>query len=216
MELRMSDQERQLIGISKLARQKVIDQLKFSYANDYLDEHDFEKRMELATNTNSREILKELVDDLPAMEESGSSERQTHESRVHINDGLVKESGTLVGFFSGVSRKGQWHPPRNLKIVAVMGGVDLDFSEAEIPPGGMDIDVFCLMGGIDLRVPEGINVDAHPVAIMGGVDHHGNSHYGNNAPTIRVRGFVLMGGVDVKPPKKKFFRKFLKNLLKDD
>ena len=55
------DNERSLIGISKIARQKVIEHLKDAYTRDYLEESDFERRLEIATNTNDRSILRELV-----------------------------------------------------------------------------------------------------------------------------------------------------------
>jgi hypothetical protein len=213
----MPDDERALIGISKIARQKVIDRLKYSYAHDHLDEYDFEKRMDLATNTRNKEILKELVEDLPeANEDQNVYSRQADENAFNVYKGAVKPSDTIVSFFSGVSRKGQWHPARKMKIVAIMGGVELDFSNALMPPGTIEIDVFCLMGGIEMRVPEGVNVDAHPVAIMGGVENHGFGHYGPNAPTIKLRGFIMMGGVEVKPPKKNTFRKFIKNMFLDE
>jgi hypothetical protein len=208
----MSDEERQLIGISKIARQKVIERLKTAYASDHLEETDFERRLDLATNTRSREILKELVDDLPEVSESDDS----HSNDSLINRGKVKKQDTLFSFFSGVSRKGDWRPAKKIKAVAIMGGIDLDFTETIVPPGGLLIDVFCLMGGVEIRVPEGINVDARPVAFMGGTDQHGVGHYGSDAPTIRVRGFVMMGGVDIKPPPKNYFRKFLKKMFLDE
>lgn len=213
----MSSEERSLIGISKLARQKVIDRLQFAYANDYLDQDDFEKRLDLATNTRNRDILAELVDDIP---EIGQHPNKAHApaapfSGVDVNRGEVTESEKIISIFSGAVRKGKWHPPRHLRIVAVMGGIELDFSEAIMPPGGTEIEVFCVMGGLDIRVPEGIHVDARPVAIMGGVDNH--AHYTANpgGPTVKIRGFVFMGGVDIKPPRKQYFRKFLNSMFSD-
>jgi hypothetical protein len=212
----MSDNERQLIGISKIARQKVIERLKSAYASDHLDEADFESRLELATNTRNREILKELVEDLP--EQPGSSTEVPPDTSDHpaINRGRVRKDETLVGVLSGVTRRGDWQPARRLKVVMFMGGVDLDFSETTIPPEGVDIDVFCLMGGLDIRVPEGINVDARPVSFLGGVDTHGLGGYRSQAPTIRIRGFVMMGGVDIKPPRKNYLKKFIKKMFSDE
>jgi len=205
--------ERNLIGISKIARQKVIEHLKDAYTRDYLEDSDFEHRLEIATNTNDRSILRELVDDLPdAAEERAPAEAKT---TFQIGGG-VKPEGTIVSVFSGVTRKGEWHPPRHLKIVSALGGVDLDFTRAVIPAGGVEIDVFCIMGGIDLRVPEGINVDAHPVTFMGGTDTHGFGYYGKDAPTLKVRGLIVMGGLDVKPPRKERFKKFVRKLFSDE
>ncbi|MBN2354122.1 MAG: DUF1707 domain-containing protein [Spirochaetales bacterium] len=208
------DDERQLIGISKIARQKVIEQLKHAYTRDYLEETDFERRLEIANSTNDRAILRELVDDLPDAAEDRSP--QAASTTFRIGGAEARPEGTIVSVFSGVTRKGEWHPPRHLKIVSAMGGVDLDFTRAVIPPGGVEIDVFCIMGGIDMRVPEGINVDAHPVTFMGGTDTHGFGYYGTDAPAIKVRGLIVMGGLDVKPPRKERFKKFVRRFFNDE
>ncbi len=212
----MSDDERQRIGISKIARQKVIERLKSAYARDHLEDADFEHRLDLATNTRHREILKELVEDLP--EQPGSSGDVPPDASDHpaINRGRVRKEETLVGVLSGVTRRGDWQPARRIRAVMFMGGVDLDFSETTIPPEGVDIDVFCLMGGLDIRVPEGINVEARPVSLLGGVDTHGRGGYLAQAPTIRIRGFVMMGGVDIKPPRKNYLKKFIKKMFSDE
>jgi hypothetical protein len=212
----MSDNERQLIGISKIARQKIIDQLKHAYAQDHLEEIDFERRLDIATNTSDRSILRELVDDLSGSSDESTAASPTAPASFHIGTQGVESDGTIMSIFGGVTRKGDWHPPRRLKIVSALGGVDLDFTNATIPAEGIQIDVFCVMGGIDLRVPEGINVDAHPVTILGGSDTHGTGFFGKDAPTIRVRGLIIMGALDVKPPRKNRFRKFLKKMFTDD
>jgi hypothetical protein len=212
----MSDDERQLIGISKISRHKVIERLKTAYANDHLEEVDFERRLELATNTSSRDILKELVDDLPESQDAAAESPSPPVDQPFINHGAGKKHDTFVSFLSGVNRRGDWRPARRLKVISVLGGVELDFSETTLPPDGIDIDVFCLMGGLEIRVPEGVNVDARPVAIMGGTEHRGIGHYGASSPTIRIRGFLLMGGIEVKPPRKNYLRKFLKKMFTDE
>jgi len=207
----MADDERKLIGVSKHQRQKVIEQLKQAYANDLLDEREFEKRLELATNTQSRQTLRALVEDLPLLEE-GSSSLKTQA----INTAPAQKSEILFGILGGVTRKGNWRPARRIRVIAFMGGIELDFTETPFPEGGIELEVFSLMGGIELRVPVGVNVEAHPLAIMGGVDLHGLGYFGAEAPTIRISGFVLMGGVDIKPPRQNLFKKIFKKFLSDD
>lgn len=55
------------------------------------------------------------------------------------------------------------------------------------------------MGGIELTVPEGIDVRVDVVALLGG--HPGpTTTPPPGAPVLRVTGLVVMGGVDVKAP----------------
>ena len=56
------------------------------------------------------------------------------------------------------------------EMTSVMGGCTLDLRQATLAPGeAATIDVFALMGGLVLRVPEGWLVDVRAVPIMGGV-----------------------------------------------
>ena len=58
--------------------------------------------------------------------------------------------------------------------------------------------VFCLMGGIEITVPDGLDVRVDAVALLGG--HSGpTSTPPPGAPVLRITGLVLMGGIDVKP-----------------
>jgi len=105
--------------------------------------------------------------------------------------------GTAVAIMSGVERKGRWVAPPSMTTVALMGGVEMDFRDAVLTAQETTMTVFCLMGGIDIKVPEGIEVRIDAIALMGG--HSGpKSTPPPGAPVLRITGLILMGGVDVK------------------
>lgn len=191
------------------AREHVIEKLTLNYAHSNLDDEEFEARLARATNTESSTELMMLVSDLPDIveERKASPAKEPQPSVLSLNTGIVREEGTLLALLGGTSRKGVWRPPRHLRIFAMMGGVDLDFTEAEMPPGTTEVTVFTIMGGIDIIVPPGLNVDVAGIPLMGGFDDHSSGMVDPNAPTLRIRGVAIMGGVDVKLPKK--FRKLL-------
>lgn len=100
---------------------------------------------------------------------------------------------------SGAVRRGRWRPDRRTNVVAVMGGADIDLREAEIEAPEVEIVAVTVMGGIDVIVPEDVEVEVTGFALMGGNSSPrdtGPSHPG--APVVRVRAFSLMGGVDVR------------------
>ncbi len=200
------------IGISKYARDKVIEILKHAYANDLLEEKDFEKRIEIATSTRKRRELEFLIEDLPAETDKSPFPSGTPADMVAVNRGEVAESSTMVGVFSGIEKKGMWRPARNIKIVAVMGGVDLDFTNAQMAPGLTEIKIFAMMGGVEIIVPSGINVDAHGFAFLGGFDDRCPNHDIPGAPTLKIRGFAFLGGIEIRPPKERLMKKILKKL----
>jgi len=209
------------IGISKIARQKVIDRLKHAYASDYLEDDDFEKRLVIATNTKKRSELIDIVDDLPdetppsGQAPAGSPQQGRDPDQTwSLARGIAYDSDVMVGVFSGVTRRGVWRPARRIKTVAFMGGIELDFTHAEIPAEGVEIQVFAMMGGIEMRVPDGVNVRNRGFAFMGGFEDHVHGEVFPGAPTITITGFAFMGGVEVKGPRKpSFFKKFMKRML---
>jgi hypothetical protein len=87
--------------------------------------------------------------------------------------------------------------PERLTIVGAIGGADLDLTQAELEAPETTIDVWWLIGGVDLKVPEGIEVDVGGVTIIGGVDDKGGGRPLPGAPRIRVRQFGFIGGLSV-------------------
>lgn len=191
--------------ISKAAREKIIQRLMHAYTHDHLEEDDFEKRLVVANKTQKRSELQALVADLPEPKEEQKAPTVARPE-------TVAKADTIFSFFSGITRKGKWRPAQNIKLINILGGTDLDFTNAVLAPGITEIKIFCFLGGVDIIVPPGINVDANCVAIMGGFDNKTQGIENPDLPTLRIRGFCFMGGVDVKHPKKKLLDRILKKL----
>ena len=78
------------------------------------------------------------------------------------------ESVSSFTFMGGVKRTSNANPFRHSDLTAIWGGCDLDLRQATIPPGEeAAIDVFALMGGHKIRVPEEWAVDSRVFPFMG-------------------------------------------------
>ena len=64
----------------------------------------------------------------------------------------VPERGVGAAIMGGFQRGTGWVLPRHFKVVAVMGGIELDLRNARIAPGVSEIEVFALMGGVEVLV----------------------------------------------------------------
>ncbi|MBA3558679.1 MAG: hypothetical protein H0W30_08780 [Gemmatimonadaceae bacterium] len=124
----------------------------------------------------------------------------------------IPSRGVLLAVMGGNGRRGGWLVPRHLKIVAVMGGAELDMREARFSPGVTEIDVFVVMGGVEISVPPGVRVEIVGSAFMGGFDADAGdaSALDPSQPVLRISGVVVMGGVEakVRKPGKKMLKKF--------
>jgi hypothetical protein len=107
-------------------------------------------------------------------------------------------SSFSLAIMSGAKRAGPWIVPPAYTAVAVMGGVELDLRHARFAEAEVTIRAFCLMGGVSITVPEDMTVDVSGIGFMGGFDHRASGPGAPGAPHLRVVGFAMMGGVDVK------------------
>ena len=85
---------------------------------------------------------------------------------------------------------------RGGELTAVMGGVELDL-RAGGPRTAGRVDVFAIWGGIDIRVPDDWRVEFDATSVIGGLEDARGCASGETAGTLVVRGFVMMGGVEV-------------------
>jgi hypothetical protein len=85
--------------------------------------------------------------------------------------------------------------------VAVMGGCEINLSGAKITKEAI-IDVLAFWGGIEIRVPRGWHIENQVVPILGGIVDKTDRDVPAGAPTLIIRGSAIMGGVEVKHPKR--------------
>jgi predicted membrane protein len=109
------------------------------------------------------------------------------------------ERVSAVAVLGGVDRRVISAGFRGGDVTAFMGGGKLDLREATMPPGVEAImDVTSIMGGFEIRVPESWNVIVDIVPVMGGYEDKTGHPTDPAAPRLRIRGFVMMGGVEIR------------------
>ena len=114
-------------------------------------------------------------------------------------------AGRLVAIFGGATRKGEWHPEPEISILAVFGGVELDFREAVLPGREVVIHATAVFGGVEITIPPEMRVVDNGTAILGGREIAGNvaESAGPDAPVLRIDGTCVMGGLEVKRKQRK-------------
>ena len=103
--------------------------------------------------------------------------------------------------------------PFNLKsgnYNALMGGIDIDLTKASIPEGKTVLDLTAIMGGIDIILPDDVNIVCEGTAILGGIDFLKESTGGiisskkferilnDDNRVIYFQTRALMGGISIK------------------
>jgi predicted membrane protein len=87
---------------------------------------------------------------------------------------------------------------RGAEATAFMGGCELDLRDALMSSGELAVvEVFVIMGGVNIFVPPNWTVSQEVVPLLGGVHDKTRSVPSNPAQHLLVRGTVVMGGVEI-------------------
>lgn len=153
-----------------------------------LDE--LEERSSRALAAKTRGDLATLTSDLPqeAGQESGSSPALAR---------TRKPVRWMVAIMSGSHRHGRFRAVGSINAVAVMGGDEIDLREAEIEGGELTVNVFTLMGGANIYIPDSIELDVGGFSVMGGNTEIGVERLRPGAPRVMIRAYNLMGGATI-------------------
>src|SRR5262249_8814206 len=105
---------------------------------------------------------------------------------------------TMFSLMSGVTRRVRNMPFYGANMTAVMGGIQLDLRQAQLPDDAV-IELFAFWGGIEIWVPREWSVVNQGFALMGSIeDKTGNLPQRPGQPRLVLRGMALMGGVEIK------------------
>jgi predicted membrane protein len=105
---------------------------------------------------------------------------------------------SAIAVMGGVDRRVTSQAFQGADITAFMGGGKLDLREAR--PAGQEVlvDVLAVMGGFEIKVPEAWTVIVEVLPFMGGYEDKTQHPADPSAPRLRIRGFVMMGGLDIR------------------
>lgn len=80
---------------------------------------------------------------------------------------------------------------------AIFGSVELDLYKSTITTDQI-INATSVFGGIDIIVPEDVNVKIKSTPIFGGVSNKIKKGYDEKLPTLYINSFCMFGGVEIK------------------
>ena len=175
------------VRVSDAQRDAVIEQLKERTADGTLTLDEFAGRVERALSARTRGDLRTATEGLGDVATASTSTRR------------VPSHHTVLAVMSGSHTKGRWRCGRHVTAVAVMGGCLLDFTGAEISVDEVQVTAVAVMGGIEIIVPEGVEVHMDGLPIMGGRGMRVKDvPILPGTPRIVVHAFPIMGGVTVR------------------
>ena len=171
-----------------------------------LDVDELEERLQLAYAARTHGELERLLADVGGMIEPGSTRARAPAPapRARVVRSAAAGTSWIVSIMGGNERTGRWRVAERCNVVNVMGGSELDLFDAELSDEVTQINVYTLMGGFEIRVPNGVDVQVSKFALMGGHEVAlGDEPPPPGAPVIRLRLISVMGGGEVRRGRKR-------------
>lgn len=177
-------------------RDRVADILRDALAEGRLDAAEHAERVDKLYSAKTMGELEPLIRDLPAAARTAAAPAPA--ARSYAPDPSA-ENPNLVAILSGADRKGRWRVGSRITAVAIVGGIEIDLTEATFTSPELVIHCTAILGGITVKLPENVTLRAgRVVGIMGGSDIKAFESPDPWAPVVRIDGVAFCGGVEAK------------------
>lgn len=112
-------------------------------------------------------------------------------------DNEGRKSKKYMSFMNGKDIRISREEVEEISIRSMMGGVNLDLTEAYIAED-MEIKIQSVMSGVSIKVPPMVRVRLEGTNIMGGFANMVPNYEKEELPTIRIEADSVMGGIAVE------------------
>jgi hypothetical protein len=191
------------LRISDSERHQVAEILREAAGEGRLDLDELDQRLEATYAARTYADLVPITLDLPT---------HPHQRPVPARQPAIQPAGPPVvvpgpdreshfAILSGLSRKGIWVVPRQMTIMAMMGGAELDLRQARFAAPEVVITINAFMGGAQVIVGPNVRVQMEGTGIMGGYSGPSGlveADLDESSPVVRIKGFAIWGGVSVE------------------
>jgi predicted membrane protein len=116
-------------------------------------------------------------------------------------DYLDDEVINVTALFSGAEHHISSKKFRGGKVSSTFGGVELDLRNAEMATGEASIDIDCVFGGVEIKVPQSWRVHVSGSPVMGGISndtfYSPRSDSTTTEQLLTIRATVMFGGLEI-------------------
>lgn len=183
------------VRASDTERAATVERLKAAHGEGRLTLDEFSDRIVKAREARTRGSLHTLVADLPAASQASSAHART-------SGGAQGQSAKAplwhIAPIGGWKQRGHWRLDRDIVAISLLGGVDVDLTNAQFGTKEVTLTVLSVLGGTEITVPRDVRVEVEGFSLLGGRDIMNDQPTGIGAPVFRVRVFGLIGGLRVR------------------
>jgi hypothetical protein len=202
------DDRRLALRASDADRDHVAALLGQALSEGRLDAEEHSERLESVYQAKTLGELRPLVADLPVSftpPTAGGAPAARSDPASLAN---MPVTDSVMAVFGEQKRRGRWLVRSGLDAKAIFGSIELDLTEAVLEQRELTISATSIFGEVKLIVPEGVMVVNEGTAILGerNMELRQDQPYTADSPIVHVRGLTLLGSVEARRPKKKWFK----------
>lgn len=181
-------------------RDQVSAVLSTAFAEGRLTREEYDDRVDALPSAKTFDDLVGLTQDLVVVGSPSPNPADADQAYSIDTSGGSGEIDRLVAVFSGAERKGRWRVRQQVQAYAVFGGIQLDLREATFESQVTEISGLWCFGGLEIKVPAGVEVRNETMGIFGGTDIQDVGEPVPGAPVLVVKGMSIFGGVSIRGP----------------
>jgi Domain of unknown function (DUF1707) len=183
-------------------RDQVATVLSTAYAEGRLTREEHDERVDELMAAKTFDDLIPITRDLVIVASPDPAAAPQSANRFTIDTtGPNRQPDKIIAIFGGASRSGKWRVRKNIHAFTLFGGMDLDLRDAIFEAPVAEISGFWCFGGLEIKVPAGIDVQDQTAGIFGGTDVRDIGQPAPGAPTLVIKGVTLFGGISIRGPK---------------
>jgi predicted membrane protein len=119
-------------------------------------------------------------------------------SAVRLASGQEEDLDAFA-IFAGLNRRIESQSFRGGKATALMGGIELDLTQARLAEPKVGLELTAILGGIHIRVPRHIRVELHGNPVLGGIENKHTYAPGTGPEqTLALKATAILGGIEIK------------------
>jgi hypothetical protein len=177
------------------AREQVLEQLSDGFARDEIGLDEFERRVDGAYRAASVDELTPLVGDLTP----GAAPLAVPEPR---SQALARPAQVAprraMAILGSIERSGRFRVDDGMRVMAVLGNVELDLRDVELGPGVTHLYVKAVFGNVEITVPPTLAVECEGSSVLGNFETVNRvPPEGASGPLLRIIGSAVLGNVEI-------------------
>ena len=181
-------------------REEVIDQLVMNYAHQEITLEAFEKRLDLAIDTEDRSIILEQVADLDLITDNEYQKRKAEElsKDKYLFDNDSENQEKILKVLSSSTQNGPWIAGEKMSVSSILSDFTLDFTDAIFNSPVVHMKMFGLLSSNTVFVPEGVRVVCRTSSFLSSTNSRLFGSADEQAQTIIIHGTCILSSMDIK------------------